>query len=271
MNSGRFCPPTRQTPTESPVFPIRFNTVPMPKNSTIQQAIVIGASSGIGLETARLLAARGCRVAVTGRRADRLNALQAENPAHYRAVPFDLTAPDALEHLESAARQLGKVDLIVLCSGTGDFNPELDYRIEAQTNRLNIDAFTRTADWSYRTLKQQGGGHFAAVTSVMGLRGSGAAPAYAASKAYQINYLQGLQQRAAHETIPLYITDIRPGSVQTDMMKGEGHFWITSPKDAARYILRAVDRRETVQYVSPRWRLIGQLLQNLPGWLHRKM
>ena len=97
------------------------------------------------------------------------------------------------------------------------------------------------------------------------------APAYAASKAYQINYLQGLQQRAAHETIPLYITDIRPGSVQTDMMKGEGHFWITSPKDAARYILRAVDRRETVQYVSPRWRLIGQLLQNLPGWLHRKM
>lgn len=243
----------------------------MKKNATIQQAIVIGASSGIGLETAQLLAARGCRVAVTGRRSERLETLQAEDPEHYLAIPFDLTAPEAQDHLESAARQLGKVDLIVLCSGTGDFNPELDYRIEAQTNQLNIDAFTRTADWSYRTLKKQGGGHFVAITSVMGLRGSGAAPAYAASKAYQINYLQGLQQRAAHETVPLYITDIRPGSVQTDMMKGEGHFWITSPQEAARYLLHAVDHRKTVQYVSPRWRLIGLLLQNLPGWLHRKM
>ena len=239
--------------------------------SANKKALVIGASSGIGLETARLLVQRGYRVAITGRRADRLEALQTEDPEHYIVCPFDLTDPEAEAHLEAAVQRLGSVQVIVLCSGTGDFNPDLDYRIEAQTNRLNIDAFTRTADWSYRTLKAQGGGHFVAITSVMGLRGSGAAPAYAASKAYQINYLQGLQQRAAHETVPLYITDIRPGSVQTDIMKGEGHFWITSPQEAARYILHAIERRKIVQYVSPRWRVIGLLLQHLPGWLHRKM
>lgn len=237
----------------------------------LKTAIVIGASSGIGRETARALAARGCRVGITGRRAKLLEELEAENPGGYLSASFDLTDPDAAERLENLAARLGRVELILLCSGTGDFNPDLEYAAEATTNRLNVDAFTRTADWSYRYLKAQGGGRFAAVTSVMGLRGSGAAPAYAASKAYQINYLQGLQQRAAHETVPLHITDIRPGSVRTDMMKGESHFWITSPQDAARHILRAVDKQKTVQYVSPRWRLIGLLLQNLPGWLHRKM
>lgn len=237
----------------------------------IQTAIIIGASSGIGQAVARALVARGCRVAITGRRAERLQALAAEAPEHYLAVPFDLTAPDASTQLETAANALGSVDLIVLCSGTGDFNPELDYTLEAQTNRLNVDAFTQTMDWGYRRLKASGGGRIAAITSVMGVRGSGSAPAYAASKAYQINYLQGLQQRAAHETVPIHITDIRPGSVQTDMMKGEGHFWISSPETAARYILKAIDRQKTVQYVSPRWRVIGLLLQNLPGWLHRKM
>lgn len=237
----------------------------------LKTAIVIGASSGIGRETARALADRGCRVGITGRRTKLLEELEAERPGSYLSASFDLTGPDSAEQLENLAAKLGHVELILLCSGTGDFNPELEYAVEQTTNRLNIDAFTRTADWSYRYLKAQGGGSFAAVTSVMGLRGSGAAPAYAASKAYQINYLQGLQQRAAHETVPLHITDIRPGSVLTDMMKGEGHFWITSPQEAARHILRAVDKQKTVQYVSPRWRLIGLLLQNLPGWLHRKM
>lgn len=237
----------------------------------LKTAIVIGASSGIGRETARALATRGCRVGITGRRTKLLEELEAERPGSYLSASFDLTDPDAAERLENLAARLGRVELILLCSGTGDFNPDLEYATEATTNRLNVDAFTRTADWSYRYLKAQGGGRFAAVTSVMGLRGSGAAPAYAASKAYQINYLQGLQQRAAHETVPLRITDIRPGSVRTDMMKGEGHFWITSPQDAAQHILRAVDKQKTVQYVSPRWRLIGLLLQNLPGWLHRKM
>ena len=71
-----------------------------------------------------------------------------------------------------------------------------------------------------------GGGHLVVITSVGGLRGGGAAPAYNASKAYQINYAEGLRQRAAKSGLPLPVTDIRPGFVATKMAKGEGLFWV---------------------------------------------
>ncbi len=237
----------------------------------MKTAIVIGATSGIGRALARQLAASGASVGITGRRKTLLEELAAESPEHYRIAAFDVTAPEAVERLEALSAELGRVDLVVYSSGTGNLNPELDERIELETNKVNVDAFTRAMDWAYRYFRAQGGGHLVAISSVMGLRGSGTAPAYAASKAYQVNYLQGLQQRAAHEEADIRVTDIRPGSVQTDMMKGEGHFWISTPEEAASCILRAIQKRKRVQYVTPRWEAIGQILKHMPGWLHRKM
>lgn len=237
----------------------------------MKTAIVIGATSGIGREAARQLAAQGCRVGITGRRETLLQELAAEAPERYVSMAFDAAAPDAADRLEQLAASLGRVDLILFCAGTGDLNPALNEAIERRTNRVNVDAFTCVADWSYRYLLLQGGGCFAAVTSVMGLRGSGTAPAYAASKAYQISYLQGLQQRAAHESVPIRIIDIRPGSVDTAMMKGEGHFWISTPAQAAACLLRAIDRGKRIQYVTPRWKSVALVLHHMPDWLHRKM
>ncbi|MCD8071629.1 MAG: SDR family NAD(P)-dependent oxidoreductase, partial [Alistipes sp.] len=108
-------------------------------------------------------------------------------------------------------------------------------------------------------------------TSVMGLRGSRSAPAYAASKAYQINYLEGLRQKAFRLKSGVRVIDIRPGSVDTAMMKGEGHFWITSPEDAAKMILGAVERGRGVRYVSPRWGSVAALLKLLPRGLYKRM
>ena len=166
---------------------------------------------------------------------------------------------------------LGSPELIVFCSGTGDLNDGLDYRIEEATNRVNVDGFTRTVDWCYRYFECRGGGCLAAVTSVMGLRGSRTAPSYAASKAYQINYLESLRQKACRQKLPIRVVDIRPGSVRTAMMKGEGHFWIASPQRAAQCICRAVRKGRSVQYVTPRWRWIGLALKIIPRSLYRRM
>lgn len=236
-----------------------------------KNAIIVGATSGIGRAVAVALAAQGWRVGITGRREELLREVKATAPATFETVVFDVTDDATERHLAALAEALGGFSLLIYSSGAGDINRELDYAIEEHTNRVNVDGFTRAMDWAYRYFLKNNGGHLMAITSVMGLRGSGNAPAYAASKAYQVNYLQGLQQRAAHDPVLIHVTDIRPGSVNTAMMKGEGHFWISTPEEAAKYILRAIKKKKYIQYVSPRWRLVGNLLKNIPGFLHRKI
>jgi short-subunit dehydrogenase len=237
----------------------------------MKRAIIIGASSGIGRALAGELACEGYRVGITGRRAELLEAIAALAPDNFVAAAFDATAEDAVPSLEALIDRLGGVDLFVFCSGTGDLNPTLDPETEGRVNRLNVDAFTRLCGAAYNYMVGKGGGHLAAVTSVMGLRGSGAAPSYAASKAYQINYLEGLRQRSVKGGHGITVTDLRPGSVDTDMMKGEGHFWIVTPERAASTIMKALRRRRSVQYVSPRWVVIGRLLKWLPRTIYNKM
>ena len=237
----------------------------------MKKAVVIGATSGIGRALAILMAERGWTVGVTGRRGERLAELEREYPGSFVSSVFDVTSPDGVEKLAGLVAALDGVDLLVYNSGTGDLNPDLDPVPELRTNAVNVEAFTGAMVFAYNYFAALGGGHIAAVTSIMGLRGSGAAPSYAASKAYQINYLEGLRQRSAKEGKRITVTDLRPGSVDTAMMKGEGHFWISSPERAARVIMKAIDRRKAVQYVTPRWRIIGAMLKRLPRFLFNKL
>mgnify|MGYP002589788645 CR=1 FL=1 len=121
------------------------------------------------------------------------------------------------------------------------------------------------------TQKRQGGGHLVVVTSVGGLRGGGGAPAYNASKAYQMNYAEGLRQRAAKSRLPIFVTDIRPGLAATAMAKGEGLFWVMPVDKVADQLLRAVRRRRSVAVVTRRWRIVAWLLRHMPDRIYRKM
>ena len=237
----------------------------------MRAAIVIGATSGIGRAVAVRLAAAGYRVGIAGRREELLRELAQTDPDRYEMEVLDVEDTGVCKRLEKLAERLGSPELILSCAGTGELNDALDYRLEEATNRVNVSGFTRVMDWAYHYFEQRGGGCLAAITSVMGLRGSRTAPSYAASKAYQINYLEGLHQKAFYQKLPIRIVDLRPGSVRTAMMKGEGHFWIASTEEAARCICKAIEARRAVQYVTPRWRIIGLLLRWIPERLYRRM
>lgn len=237
----------------------------------MRAAIVIGATSGIGRAVAVRLAAAGYRVGIAGRREELLRELAQTDLDRYETEVLDVEDTGVCERLEKLAERLGSPELILFCAGTGELNDALDYRLEEATNRVNVSGFTRVMDWAYRYFEQRGGGCLAAITSVMGLRGSRTAPSYAASKAYQINYLEGLRQKAFHQKLPIRIVDLRPGSVRTAMMKGEGHFWIASAEEAARCICKAIEARRAVQYVTPRWRIVGLLLRWIPERLYLRM
>jgi short-subunit dehydrogenase len=238
----------------------------------MKRAIIIGATSGIGRALANILADNHYLVGITGRRTELLNEMKTERPQMFfpKIIDVDRTA-DNIDVLEELTAELGGLDLFIICAGIGNFNPNLDFAIEKNTIQTNVSGFTFLADWAMTYFVTQNRGHLAAITSVAGLRGSCHSPSYNASKAYQINYLEGLRQYASRLKMPVYISEIRPGFVDTAMAKGESLFWVAPPVKAARQIFATLQRKKKVAYVTKRWSLIGLFLKLVPNWLWDKI
>lgn len=211
----------------------------------MKKAIIIGASSGIGKGLAEALAQNNYKVGITGRNTESLNKLKSQNRGAFIIKTFDATdIKSSVEHLTNLTDELGGLDLLILSSGTGEINNSLDYTIEKKVIDLNVSGFTNIADWAYNYFEKQGYGHLAAITSAAGLRGSRQAPSYNASKAYQINYLEGLRQKSKKSGNQIYVTDIRPGLVDTEMAKGDGLFWVMPVDKVVKQISRGIKKIE---------------------------
>lgn len=238
----------------------------------MKKAIVIGATSGIGKELAKILSKEGYKVGISGRRNQLLEAIQSENPQAFEILQLDIVETETLqEKLDDLVGKLGGMDLLVISSGTGELNPLLDFNIEKMTIDTNITGFTFIADWAFRYFEKQNSGHLVGITSIAGLRGNRIAPSYNATKSYQINYLEGLRQKARKSKQNITITDIRPGFVATDMAKGEGQFWVATPEKAARQLFAAIRRKKRTAYITKRWGLIALVLKILPKRMYEKM
>jgi short-subunit dehydrogenase len=237
----------------------------------MKKAIVIGASSGIGKELALLLANQGYQVGITGRRTALLEELKLHHPDRFVVSTFDATdTSTAPQHVQKLEADLGGLDLLIYSSGTGELNFALDFELEKPTIDTNVAGFTAITDWAFNYFKKQGG-HIAVISSIAGIRGSRFAPAYNASKAYQISYLEALRQKAKHDKHPITITDVRPGFVKTAMAKGKGQFWVASVEKASSQILHALNRKKSVVYITKRWVIIAWLLKFMPRWLYERM
>ncbi len=167
--------------------------------------------------------------------------------------------------------KLGCIDLAIVCSGTGDLNPLLDYVIERPTIDTNVTGWTFVIDTLYRIFEQQGHGHLVAITSAGGLRGEPMAPAYSATKAYQINYMEALRKKAFKTGGKITVTDIRPGLVDTAMAKGEGLFWVMPVEKVAHQIRIAICRGKSKAYVTKRWHVLASINKNLPFFLYKRI
>jgi short-subunit dehydrogenase len=238
----------------------------------MKKAIVIGATSGIGEGLAKILTDNQYKVGITGRRTELLETLKSQKPQDYFISSFDVSDTEIIEEkLSALVSELGGLDLLVLCSGTGDLNETLDFSIEKRTIDTNVLGFTCVADWAVNYFEKQQSGHLVAISSVAGLRGNGIAPSYSASKAYQINYLEGLRQKAYKLKTQILITDIRPGFVDTEMAKGEGQFWVAPVEKASKQIFHAIQKKNKVVYLTKRWRLIGIILKRIPRVIYDRM
>ena len=238
----------------------------------MKNAIIIGATSGIGKELARLLVDDGFKVGITGRRTELLESLKSENPDSYFIKTFDVKdTKTAEEKLEELSSELGGLDLVILSSGTGEISENLNFEIEFRTIETNVIGWTFIADWVFKYFEKQKHGHLAAISSIGGLRGNRQSTSYNATKAYQINYLEGLRQKATKLKEQIFVTDIRPGLVNTEMAKGEGLFWVMPVEKTARQIYMAIKKKKKIAYVTKRWKLIASIIKRIPVQLYDRM
>lgn len=235
-------------------------------------ALVIGASSGIGLELTRQLAAQDYRLGIAARRKNLLDQQATGLPQICCVRAMDISQPDeALKIFAGMLEEMAPIDHVFLSAGTGYVNPELNQEWEAETIRVNALGFAALAAHSWKFFLQQGHGHLTGITSVAAVRGTPPAPAYNATKSFCSSYLLSLRLRALESKLPIFVTEIRPGFVDTAMMKADRPFWVVTPKVAAHKILAAVARKKSVAYVPRRWFWLAWLLRRLPDRILAQM
>lgn len=238
----------------------------------MKKAIIVGATSGIGKGLARLLVDNGFKVGITGRRTELLENLRSENPSSYFIKTFDVKDTKvAIDKLEELTSELGGLNLLILSSGTGDINDKLDFEIEKRTIDTNVVGFTCIAVWTFNYYERQKFGHLVAISSIGGLRGNRHAPSYNATKAFQINYLAGLRQKAIKLKEQIIITDIRPGLVDTEMAKGEKLFWVMPVEETVQQIFRAIKKKRKIAYVTKRWSILATIIKLIPRPIYDRM
>ena len=234
--------------------------------------LIIGATSGIGRVLFEKYVSEGNHLGIVGRRTNLLDELQLQHPYNTFTFAADITKQNEIEQaIHTLCGELGNIDIAIVCSGTGELNPSLDYALEHPTIETNVRGWTFVIDTLYHIFEKQGYGHLVAITSIGGLRGEPMAPAYSATKAYQINYMEALRKKAFKSGGHVTVTDIRPGLVDTAMAKGEGLFWVMSVDKVAHQIYAAIRCKKSKAYVTKRWHFIGIINKNLPFFLYRLM
>ena len=233
----------------------------------MSKVVIVGASSGIGLEVARLFIQRGWTVGVAARRLDLLQTIGAAD-----VEQIDVTSADAPDKLMQLVERMGGMDLFFYASGIGKQNRELTPDIELATVETNGMGFTRMMGCAYRYFAQQGRGHIAAITSIAGTKGLGPAPAYSATKAMQNVYLQALEQQANARKLDIRFTDIRPGFVDTALLSGSFHYpMMLKPQAVAREIVSAVEHNKHIRVIDWKYRLLTALWRRIPRCIWRKI
>lgn len=251
------------------------------------KAIVVGASTGIGCETAKVLASHGYEVGLCSRKIDLLNQLQQTIPTKTYVKQIDLFEIDTVHYkLQEFVDEMGGLDLIVVNSGIwpeaqGGILPEdkkIPFDWVHDTIKVNVVGCTAAFNFAANYFLQQNYGHMVGISSLDTVRGSATGPVYCASKSFMTTFLEGMRNKFSQLNIPIQVTEIRPGCIQTKEEQVEEQaevaakvYWVVSSQVAARDIYDAIIRQDKVVYTPQRWAFIAFLLKIVPDWIYNWM
>jgi NAD(P)-dependent dehydrogenase (short-subunit alcohol dehydrogenase family) len=246
---------------------------------SIQRAVVVGASSGMGAALARRLVAQGARVALVARREEQLRKV-AEGieagwgPGKTLLRSFDVSDTEgAAACFAGIVEELGGLDAIYFAAGVmakdlaeDEFSTEKDMPVL----NVNLNGAIAWLNEAARLFQEQKRGLIVGIGSIAGDRGRRAYPSYHAAKAGFHTYMESLRNRLSQHGIQ--VTTIKPGFIATPMTQGmDGLFWLKTADEAAVMIQRAVQKGRQVAYVPGRWRFVSFVIRSIPSFLFRRL
>ncbi|GAA0785444.1 SDR family oxidoreductase [Marinobacterium sediminicola] len=235
-----------------------------------KRAWVTGASSGIGQATAKALAAEGAELVLSARRADRLEALAHElrhSGALVHLEPLDVSDRQAIEAAGERMAALGGIDILINNAGTMPISPIINGRVDEweQMIDVNIKGVLYAIHAVYSGMAERKQGHIINVSSIAARTTYPSAGVYAGTK----HAVRAISETLRKEAIRfgVRVTDIQPGSVDTELPDSIGHDKIRGivksnmygdaasmlkPEDIANAIIYALEQPQHVD--------VGELL-----------
>ncbi len=229
-----------------------------------QRVWIIGASTGIGFEIAKQLAAAGVEVAASARNVDHLAGL-----AHIHPFKLDVTnAASVAKTFQNIGDNLGPVDLVIGAAGKYKpvFSQELSLEDFRSTLDVNYMGVINMLDAVLPAFRARRSGHVAWIASVAGYLGLPKSAAYGPTKAALINLAEGLKPEL--EKFNITTSVINPGFVRTPMTDGNDFPmpFLMEPDEAARRTIEGLAKGKFEIAYPRRFVLILKTLRLLPNW-----
>jgi short-subunit dehydrogenase len=189
--------------------------------------LVTGASSGLGIEFARILAERGCHLVLVARREDRLEEIAGElrgrNGVEVRTIPMDLSQKDSARELYDRTRELGlQVEVLVNNAGFGIFGDFKDIPWEREREMLELDILTlvQLTKLFLKDMVARGHGYVLQVASIGAYQPSPSYATYSAAKSFVLHFGEAIHYELRGTGVKVSV--VSPGVIATEFLKVAG-------------------------------------------------
>ncbi|MCO7238154.1 SDR family oxidoreductase [Aeromicrobium sp. CnD17-E] len=246
--------------------------------------LITGASSGLGAEMARQLAAQGHSLALTARRVDRLEALAAEITAAHPDVQVVVHALDVNDHdqvfdvFAQAIQDLGGLDRVIVNAGLGKGGRIGTGKFEAnkETAQTNFIAAMAQCEAAMAHFYERKAGHLVVISSLSAMRGMpGSMTSYAATKAGIAHLAEGIRMDlVGRRGLDIAVTTLFPGYIASEMneqVEQEQRLMVdtaTGVRSMVKAIQKEVDTAATPAWP---WVPLGQVMKYAPRGVVRKL
>ncbi len=245
---------------------------------TRKRIVIIGASSAIAEQCARLWAAQPADFVLVGRDGTRVQRvaddLKVRSPlSAVDTIELAFDSSTAVATVARLAEQLAQahIDIVLIAHGNLPDQRACQQDLHATANALMVNGMSPVlfAEAFAGQLERQGSGTIAVIGSVAGDRGRKSNYVYGAAKGMVDRYLQGLQHRFAATAVKIIL--IKPGPTATPMTAHLPPKQLAPVADVARAIVDGIAAGKPVVYAPAKWWLIMMVIRHLPRFVFNRL